>query len=98
MTYFDLPRAYGKTIERQALHLTRYDGFNPFMQFIGDQDVKRGELGVDASTALSPFGYQLRHMEYKQRYNQVAGAFRRFLLAMSILLTGTPFSAIPLTV
>lgn len=79
VTYFDLPRAYGKTIERQALHLTRYDGFNPFMQFIGDQDVKRGELGVDASTALSPFGYQLRHMEYKQRYNQVAGAFRRFL-------------------
>lgn len=79
VTYFDLPRAYGRTIERQALHLTRYDGFNPYMQFIGDQDVKRAELGVDASTALSPFGYQLRHMEYKQRYNQVAGAFRRFL-------------------
>lgn len=79
ITYFDLPRAYGKTIERQALHLTRYDGFNPFMQYIGDQDVKRVELGVDPSTALSPFGYQLRHMEYKQRYNQVAGAFRKFL-------------------
>lgn len=78
ITSFDLERAYSRSIERQALHLTRFDGFNPYMQFIGDQVVYDAELGNDKAD-LTPFAYQLRHMEYKQRYAQCAGGFRKFL-------------------
>lgn len=78
ITSFDIPRAYSRTIERQALHLTRFDGFNPYMQFIGDQQIYRAELSP-YTVDMNPFAYTLRHMEYKQRYNQVAGGFKRYL-------------------
>lgn len=78
ITSFDLPRAYSRTIERQAMHLTRFDGFNPYMQFIGDQQIYRSELGP-YNVDMNPFAYTLRHMEYKQRYSQVAGGFKRYL-------------------
>lgn len=78
ITSFDLPRAYSRTIERQALHLTRFDGFNPYMQFVGDQQIYRAELSP-YSVDMNPFAYTLRHMEYKQRFDQVAGGFKRYL-------------------
>ena len=78
ITSYDLPRFYSRSIERQALHLTRYDGFNPYMQFIGDQPIYRAELGT-YNVDMNPFAYTLRHMEYKQRFSQCAGGFRKFL-------------------
>lgn len=78
LTSFDIPRAYSASIERQAMHYDRYDAFNPFMQYVGDQPVYRAELGSDVPTKY-PFGYQTRHMEYKQRFDQCAGGFRKFL-------------------
>lgn len=75
IAYFDIPRVYSNTIERQALHLDRFDMFNPYMQFIGDQKVYKDELIGDGTDGLDAFSYQLRHIEYKQRYHQAAGAF-----------------------
>lgn len=84
ITSFDLPRAYSRTIERQAMHLTRFDGFNPYMQFVGDQPIYRAELSP-YTVDMNPFAYTLRHMEYKQRYNQVAGGFKRYLPGWAFL-------------
>lgn len=79
ITHYDLPRVYGRSTERMMLHVDRFDMFNPFMQYIGDQPVYIQELGINPNgTALlnmSNFAYGLRHMEYKQRFNQAAGGF-----------------------
>lgn len=77
ITYYDINRSYLYNCERQLLHMNRFDMFNPFMQFIGDQTVNLAELGVKRiiSGFSTPFGYQLRHMEYKQRSSMAAGGF-----------------------
>lgn len=79
IAYYDIERFYGRTIERQVFHVNRYDRFNKYMQFIGDQPIYRAELGANSPVNMSPtdgnFAYTNRHMEYKQRYNQCAGAF-----------------------
>ena len=79
ITHYDLPRVYGKSTEREFLHIDRFDMFNPFMQFIGDQPIYIQEIGVNpygnALVNMANFAYSLRHMEYKQRYNQAAGGF-----------------------
>lgn len=78
LTYFDIARAYTKSIDRQTMHLDRFDWFNPFMQFIGDQKVYEGEINPEPAlqtTGDSAFSYQNRHMEYKQRVNVASGGF-----------------------
>lgn len=76
MTYYDMPRAYLFATERQLFYQNRFDMFNPFMQFIGDQEVNQEELGcLPVISPTGAFGYQLRHMEYKQRFDQACGAF-----------------------
>lgn len=75
--YFDIERYYGDSIERQNLHIDRFDMFNPFMQFIGDQEVYQIENGLsnESIPPMFPFAYQLRNAEYKQRYAQYFGGF-----------------------
>ena len=76
ITYFDISRSYISTIERQFFHENRFDMFNPFMQFIGDQEVKEPEYDLTSYDSTHPtFGYQLRHAEYKQRFNQASSGF-----------------------
>lgn len=81
LSWYDISRAYGRTFERQAFQMNRYDMFNPFMQFIGDQPIYQAELNLNPATAsgLSAFSYTNRHMEFKQRYNQAFGGFLKFL-------------------
>lgn len=83
ISYFDLTRNYPNTIERSFFHKDRFDMFNPYFQFIGDQDVKNVELGIVrpgyGMNYTDVFGYTLRNMEYKQRYNQLAGGFAKML-------------------
>lgn len=74
ISYFDVPRSYWSTIERQNFAKDRYDMFNPFMQFVGDQQIYQNEL-CPAKNSAPVFGYTTRNMEYKQRYNQCAGGF-----------------------
>lgn len=72
ITNYDIPRAYTSITERQNFHVDRYDMFNPFMQFVGDQAVFGSEVRLSQA---KDFGYQMRYMEYKQRLDQCAGAF-----------------------
>lgn len=77
LSYYDLPRVYTRSTERQNFNVTRFDMFNPYLQFIGDQDVYQAEIGTDTPviTQGRAFSYTNRHMEYKQRFNQAAGGF-----------------------
>ncbi len=72
---FDIPRVYCRTITRDALHIDRFDYYNPFMQFIGDQDVNNAELGY--SRGSLEFAYQSRHAEYKTKYPICSGGFAK---------------------
>lgn len=72
---FDIPRVYCRTISRDALHIDRFDYYNPFMQFIGDQDVSNTELGYSRGTL--EFAYQSRHAEYKTKYPICSGGFAK---------------------
>lgn len=72
--YFDISRFYGDNIQRTFMHLDRFDKFNPFIQFNGDQPVYTGELtGYGDEDVI--FGYQGRYMEYKQRVDEAFGGF-----------------------
>lgn len=74
VTWFDIERYYADNIERQNFHITRFDMFNEFMQYIGDQPVYLPELNARA-VFHEYFGYKLRHSEYKDRVNQCFGGF-----------------------
>lgn len=84
ISYFDVPRSYWSTIEKQNFAKDRFDMFNPYMQFIGDQEISENELCA-AKNGNPVFGYTGRHMEYKQRYNQCAGGFVRYLPGYTFL-------------
>lgn len=79
ISHYDLPRIYTKSTEREFFQVDRFDMFNPFMQYVGDQPLYLQELGINPSgtnlTNMANFAYTLRHMEYKQRFNQAAGGF-----------------------
>lgn len=79
ITHYDLPRVYSKSVERAFFVKDRFDMFNPFMQYIGDQPIYVQELGLAPNgvnqTSLLNFSYTLRDMQYKQRFNQAAGGF-----------------------
>lgn len=93
--YFDVERIYSRTCDRFAFHYDRYDDFIPDLQFIGDQDVKLREL--DITLADSPFAYNLRYMEYKNRYSYASGGFIEFLPSWSFITDnseGAPVSNI----
>ena len=77
ITYYDIVRAYSFATEKQNFDSNRFDTFNPFMQFIGDQEVGQYEIGdfSGSSVQSGSMAYQLRDMQYKQRYSQCAGGF-----------------------
>lgn len=79
---FECVGAYPYATERDNFHKDRYDMFNPFLQHIGDQPVKRVELGELVPDSL-PFGYQVRYAEYKFKYNQQHGGFNGILKTWS---------------
>lgn len=71
--YYDAERIYSKTLDRFSYHHDRYDDFIPDLQFEGDQDVKLQELDITRPDV--PFAYNLRYMEYKNRYSYASGGF-----------------------
>lgn len=77
LTYYDIPRVHLATTDRSFFHVDRFDYFNPFMQYTGDQPVYQQELGVQSTveTQLQNFGYQLKYGEFKQLYNTASGGF-----------------------
>lgn len=81
LVWFDVDRVYSMATERQNLHYDRFDEFQPFMQYTGDQALYRIELGspltnsVGSLRPMDAFGYKLRNAEYKERFDQCAGGF-----------------------
>lgn len=78
ITSYEIARVYQHSMDRSFLHINRFDWFNPFMQYIGDQPVYLQELGINPNAGLSSlknWAYQMRHMEFKQKYNYAAGGF-----------------------
>lgn len=83
ISWYEVARIYSHTIERRAFHKTRFDMFNKFFQYAGDQAIFRKELDarwlVAAASNDLNFAYTLRYMEYKQRISHCSGAFARYL-------------------
>ena len=76
ISYFVMPRVYCRTRDRFFFHRDRFDMFNPFLQYIGDQPILGAEKGTLYGYSASPtFGYQSRYAEYKQRYSVASGGF-----------------------
>ncbi len=76
ISYFVMPRVYCRTRDRFFFHRDRFDMFNPFLQYIGDQPVYYSEKGAQYDIERNtPFGYQSRYAEYKQRYSVASGGF-----------------------
>lgn len=71
-TSFDFKRLYLNVVDRNTFILNKYDLYNPFMQYQGDQAVKLEELGYQS---LANFGYVTRDMQYKTRVDVCSGAF-----------------------
>lgn len=93
--YFDAHRIYSKTMDRFAYHRNRYDDFIPDMQFVGDQDVKTSELDAINGDETKAFAYNLRNMEYKNRYSYASGGFIRNLPSWAFITDnydGNPMS------
>lgn len=89
---FEVERAYSRTIDRHFFHTDRFDMFNPYFQNIGDQEVYMAEKGLGG---LTPFAYQLRHMEYKQRYSIASGGFVHNLPSWSFISDNDESIVIP---
>lgn len=77
--HYDVPRVHLRTMDRAFLHQDRFDYFNPFLQYIGDQSIYNTEIGINVGIPLSNFAYGLRHGEYKQLYNTASGGFVEYL-------------------
>lgn len=95
---FDIRRAYTRSVDRQMLHIDRFDMFNPDFQYIGDQPVYGVELGYDDGSNVIPevFSYQSRDMEYKQRFDVASGGFSAGQLP-GWILTDKDRSAFPVS-
>lgn len=74
--HFDIRRAYVNASCRQLFVKDRFDMFNPFLQFIGDQPIMRSERLLNLS---GTFAYTGRYMEYKQSFDVVNGGFVSYL-------------------
>lgn len=79
---FDVARPYTTATDRAFFHHDRFDMFNPYLQHIGDQEVKGAEIIL---TQANNVGYQLRYAEYKQSHDVAAGGFIGFLPGYAFL-------------
>lgn len=78
ITWFDIPRVYTYTIDKEIMHEDRFDMFNPYAQYIGDQPIAIDELGFfndEKTDKQTPFAYTIRYMEYKQKVDTASGGF-----------------------
>lgn len=75
LLHFETARAYADASDRQTYHSDRFEMFNPFMQYIGDQSLYLSELGGVPSSDFAPFSYQNRYQEYKQSFDHASGGF-----------------------
>ena len=83
---YSVQYVYPAAVDRNFDLVDRFDWFNPFLQHIGDQDVKTHELDVNAALYSNIFGYQLRYAEFKFGVSHAVGAFADgFLPPMAVI-------------
>lgn len=75
LAHFDVKRLYTGRVDRSNLKSNRFDFFNKFFQYAGDQDIKRIELSSALTNAYDAMAYTTRHMQYKTAVSQAVGAF-----------------------
>lgn len=75
INYFDLTRLYCRSTDRAFFHENRFDMFNPYLQYAGDQPIYQDELNSSLPHAQY-FGYTGHYMEYKQRVPTCFGGVR----------------------
>lgn len=90
---FDMSRSYCDTTTPISRRYDRFDFFNPYMQYIGDESIPITDYDsrsfylnatpdnralADANLA-PPFGYGVRHYAYKVRPNVALESFRKSL-------------------
>lgn len=74
LSHFDVKRLYTRVMDRANLKSNRFDFFNKFYQYTGDQEIKSLELDA-ASEPNRNFAYTTRYMQYKQQVSHAGGAF-----------------------
>lgn len=75
LVHFDVKRIYTGRVDRSNLKSNRFDFFNKFFQYAGDQDIKRIELSAALSNPDDAMAYTTRHMQYKTAVSQAVGGF-----------------------
>lgn len=74
--FFDLERSYSRSIHRSFMHVNRYDMYNPYLQYTGDQEIKAAEYDAGlGNTESTIFGYVPAYEEFKQDFNEAQGGF-----------------------
>lgn len=72
---FDIVRYYVDVADRQTMIADRFDMFNPYLQYIGDQSIHMAEFDKNVYDGLKPFGYETRYMEFKQAVPRAVAGF-----------------------
>ena len=75
LTSFDVLPVYYTGIDNTWHLADRFDYFNPNMQNIGDQPIRRSELIGTPQLYNQTFGYTMRNAEYKYKLSKSHGAF-----------------------
>lgn len=72
-----LPKTiYTQSMERHWNLRTKFDFFQPEMQFIGQQQILNKEVKANHVTPNGVFGYQDRFDEYRRAESRISGEFR----------------------
>lgn len=75
LAHFDVKRIYSGGVDRSNLKSNRFDYFNKFFQYAGDQDIKRIELSSALMNPDDAMAYTTRHMQYKTAVSRAVGGF-----------------------
>lgn len=72
ITFYDVERSYIKGVHRSFMHVDRFDMFNPYMQYTGDQPIYGEEFSAGNTQT---FGYTPAYEEFKQEFNTADAGF-----------------------
>lgn len=72
---YDVLPVYKSGIDSSYHFSDRFDYFNPMLQGIGDQHIRRSELIGNLYRRNETFGYTMRNAEYKYKVSRAHGAF-----------------------
>lgn len=76
ITYYDIERYYFRGVDRHFMHVNRFDMFNQFMQYTGDQPVYSEEYDAKLTGINGTyFSYKPAYEEFKEGINKADSGF-----------------------